>query len=386
MRILQIHNKYRHYGGEDAVLENEYQILLQNGYDVKQLIFDNDLISAKKLFHNTHAYFSVIQLIKEFEPDLIHVHNIFYTASPSVLKAAKKTGTPVVMTLHNFRLICPGALFLRNGKICLKCKDLSLPIYGVVHKCFKDSYVKSSILVSFLGFNNYFNTWKNHISKIVVLTPFIKSLIESSSLEFPAEDIIIKPNSTDDLYGPNDIRTLHRREGFLFVGRLSQEKGIEVLIEAFNHMPNMKLEIIGEGPLEGTMRERANPNIIFYGRKDKSFVGKKLEEVKALIFPSIWYEGLPNTIIEAFSAGTPVLASNVDNIKQLITPGFNGDLFDPNINSLVHKVLEFNTINLDHYRINARNTYENTYTHEINFQNLAKLYFNLTQPHETKNH
>lgn len=386
MRVLQIHNKYRHYGGEDAVLENEYQILRQNGYNVKQLIFDNEVISANKLFHNTNAYFAVINMVKEFNPDIIHVHNIFYTASPSILRAAKKTKTPVVMTLHNFRLICPGALFLRNGKICLKCKNLSIPIYGLMHKCFKDSYIKSTILVSFLGTNNYLNTWKNYISKIVVLTPFIKNLIESSSLSFPAENIIIKPNSTDDFYDPNTVEKQHKSEGFLFVGRLSQEKGIEILIEAFNQMPAITLEIIGEGPLEEAMRNRANPNIIFYGRQDKSFVRKKLEGVKALIFPSIWYEGLPNTIMEAFSSGTPILASNVDNIKELINPGFNGDLFDPNTNSLKDKVLEFNTSNLHHYRINARKTYERNYTHEINLQNLAKLYSNLTQPHEKTNH
>src|SRR5690554_2170431 len=218
MKILQIHNKYRHYGGEDVVVDNEYKLLIDKGFEVNQLFFSNDKISALKLFNNKEAFQITLNKIDQLNPDIIHVHNIFYTASPSVLKAAKKRNIPVVMTLHNYRLLCPGALFLRDSKVCTKCKNISLPYHGIKHKCFQDSYIKSALLASFIGYNNMTKTWTNNIDKFIVLTPFIKKLITDSSLNINDENIIVKPNSTDDLF---DVNGIIRENRYLFIKGVS---------------------------------------------------------------------------------------------------------------------------------------------------------------------
>ena len=314
MRILQIHNEYRHYGGEDVVVDNEYNLLKNKGIDVDQLFFSNEKISPLNFFHNKDAFYETLKRIDDFKPDVIHLHNLFYSASPSVLKAAKKRDIPVIMTLHNYRLLCPGALFLRDSKVCTKCKNISIPYYGVKHKCFQDSYAKSALLASFIGYNKINNTWANTINKFIVLTPFIKKLIVDSSLKINPENIIVKPNSTDDLL---DNVKKNRENKYLFIGRLSEEKGVNILVEAFNKIPNIQLDIVGDGDLLENLKNKANRNIVFHGSQNKTFIRKMLNQTKALIFPSIWYEGLPNTLIEAFSTGTPVLASDIENINDI---------------------------------------------------------------------
>tara|TARA_R110002033_G_scaffold133508_1_gene173544 strand:- start:2480 stop:3610 length:1131 start_codon:yes stop_codon:yes gene_type:complete len=375
MKILQIHNKYRHYGGEDVVVDNEYKLLTNKGFEVSQLLFNNDKISPLKLFHNKDAFQMTLNKIDEFSPDVIHVHNIFYSASPSVLKAAKERNIPVVMTLHNYRLLCPGALFLRDSKVCTKCKNISIPYYGIKHKCFQDSYVKSTLLASFIGYNKVNNTWANTINKFIVLTPFIKKLIVDSSLKISAANVIVKPNSTDDLLDNNISK---RENKYLFIGRLSKEKGVEVLIEAFNKTPHIQLDVIGDGVLFENLKSIANENIKFHGSQNKTFIREMLNQSKALVFPSIWYEGLPNTLIEAFSTGTPVLASNIDNINDIVVSGFNGELFSPNNSSdLIEKVLDFSNKETEQYGLNARELYEEKYTHQKNFENLKNIYSKL---------
>lgn len=373
MRILQLHNKYRHYGGEDAVVANEHKLMTGRGFEVDQLFFDNTSVSPARLFYNRKSYQAVLKRIQQFKPDVIHIHNLFYDASPSILYAAKDRNIPVVMTLHNYRLLCPGGLFLRDHAVCTKCKDLLFPYHSVVHKCFKDSRSKSLALTAFTGYNKLFKTWQNHIDRFIVLTPFIKSLLVSSSLGVEPEKIVVKPNSTDDILGSGRKNTSQNK--FLFVGRLSEEKGIDFLIRSFNQLDEFQLEVIGTGELETELRDSSNNNIVFLGSRDKSFIQKKLSEAKALLFPSIWYEGLPNTIIEAFSSGTPVLASNIDNINSIVAGGYNGELFQPqdfqDFSDLIYK---FNSQNTSNYELNARKTYEEKYTHQKNFENLSELY------------
>jgi glycosyltransferase involved in cell wall biosynthesis len=373
MRILQVHNKYLHYGGEDAVVENENKLLSKNNVIVKQVFFDNTNISPANFFYNTESYNIIKKELIDFKPNVMHVHNIFYQATPSILRAAKDTGIPVVMTLHNFRLLCPGGLFLRDSKVCTKCKDITFPYYAVFHKCFQNSLSKSIALSYLLGLNKKSNFWNNTVDRFIVLTPFIKDLMLDSSLNLIKEKVIVKPNSTDDFLA--DSAPIDKREGFLFVGRLSKEKGIDLLVRACNKMTQYELRIIGIGELETLIKNKAKNNITFYGKKDRDFIKNKLMTSKALIFPSIWYEGLPNTIIEAFSSGTPVLCSNIDNINQLIINNFNGELFEANnIESIIEKVREFSKKNTLIYQTNARSTFVKKYKHEINLQNLMKIY------------
>ena len=142
MKVLQLHNTYRYFGGEDVVVNLEYELLRKTSIEVKQLLFINEKMVANKLFYNTNSYKELEKIIKNYKPDVIHVHNLFYKASPSVLQCAKDYDIPVVMTLHNYRLICPNGLLSRNQKPCLKCVNKSIPIDAIKHKCFQDSYQK----------------------------------------------------------------------------------------------------------------------------------------------------------------------------------------------------------------------------------------------------
>ncbi len=372
MRILQIHNRYLHYGGEDKVVDIESELLIERGVEVRQLIFDNSSFQPLHLFYNKKAYARVYDELAAFKPDVVHVHNIFYTASPSVLNAAQDAGVPVIMTLHNFRLLCTAALFLRDGTTCTKCKDILIPVYGIKHKCFQGSLLKSTALSAFIGWQKIVGTWQRKVDRFIVLTPFIKELLSDSSLKLPPEKIVVKPNSTDDMAQRFQSSTM--RDGYVYIGRLSEEKGADIMIEACNRL-GLKLSVIGDGPLEARLREIAGVSIQFYGRQNKVFIQNILLQSKAMLFPSICYEGLPNTILEAFSAGTPVIASDMDNINSIVTPGINGVLFEPgDPSAMIEALKEFETRDTIELQYGARKTFETMYTHEENFKKLYSVY------------
>lgn len=377
MRILQLHNQYRHYGGEDAVVQNEMSLLTQNGVAVRQVLFENEQIRAGRLIHNQNSYDRVYAEIESFEPDVVHVHNLFYEASPAVLKAAKDLGKPVVMTLHNYRLLCAGALFLRNGRACTKCKQLTFPVYGITHKCFQGSYFKSAALSALIGLAKMRGIWDSYVDRFIVLTPFIKELIESSSLKVSPEKVVVKPNSTDDMHEGLEKTRLARR-GYLFVGRLAQEKGPGLLLETFQGLPDEQLTIIGDGPMDHELRKRAGENVRFLGRQGRNVIKKELLGSKALLFPSLWYEGLPNTIIEAFSAATPVVATDIENVNTIIQDGYNGLLFPKGSQQgLKDKLRSLDEKMVGQLGQQARKTYERHYTHERNYAALMHIYESL---------
>lgn len=384
MKVLQIHNSYQHRGGEDVVVDIEQDLLRRHGVKVEQLMFSNDQLNPVNLYFNKSAAVELRQKIQSFQPDVIHVHNLFYQASPSVLYEAKKHRVPVVMTLHNFRLICPNAMFMRNNGVCTQCLDRKFATPAIRHACFQDSGIKSAALASALFYHNLRGSWRKKVDKFLVLTPFIRNLILSSSLNLQPDQVAVKPNSTDDLapiFPPED-----RSGPYVCIGRLSKEKGLNTLIESFNRLPELKLCIIGDGPQMEELSELAGPNIQFVGPKDRQSVQQALKRAPALIFTSVIYEGLPNGIIESFSAGTPVIASDVDNINQIVNHKQNGLLFESkNTDDLVKTIQYFNDHRDDKLYIGARDTYEQRYTHQQNFEALMNVYHSVASSYEEKN-
>lgn len=372
MKVLQIHNTYKHLGGEDVIVELEQNLLTSRGVEVRSIKFDNRAIQAHRLFFNPKSYETVDKEIKLFLPDIIHVHNLFYEATPSVLKCAKDNGVPVVMTLHNFRLVCPNGLLLRNDKPCLKCLTKTFAINSIMHSCFQESKARTMLLASTLAYHNMNNTWHKYVNKFITLTSFAKEKFMESSLGLSEKQISIKPNSIDDLLEENKME----KEVYTFIGRLSNEKGIQVAIKAFNKLPNLTLEIVGTGPLQDKMVKIANKNIKFHGSKPREFIKQQLKRTKALIFPSVCYEGLPNTILEAYSAGVPVIASNIDNINCIVKDQVCGMLFEVNNpKSLIETINIFDK----NYKAlslteNVRKVYTENYTHDKNIKSLLSIY------------
>lgn len=371
MKVLQIHNTYKHFGGEDVIVNMEYSLLKNNNINVSQLLFDNNKLNPLNFFYNRNSYKIVKEQILESKPDIIHVHNLFYEASPSVLQCAKDYNVPVVLTLHNYRLICPNGLLLRDEKPCFKCVNQAIPISAIKYKCFQQSRSKTFVLSLFLAYHNQKGNWNNLVDKFIVLTPFAKQIIIKSALQIDQNKISIKPNSVDDF----GLDVDKKRKDYLFIGRLSNEKGIQIAIDGFNLLNNVNLHVIGSGPLEDQLKKQANKNIIFHGSKDKSFIKNKLSESKALIFPSICYEGLPNTLLEAFSSGTPVIYSNIENINSIIKNNKTGLAFKTgDCVSLKETVLNFEKTGTPKFNTNAREKYHSNYTHNKNIISLLKIY------------
>lgn len=371
MKVLQVHNSYRHFGGEDVVANLEYELLKRNDICAEQLLFNNETLSLTDLFYSKASYKKLESVIKKRKPDVIHVHNLFYKASPSILQCAKDHNIPVVLTLHNYRLICPNGLLLRDGKPCVKCVNKTFPISAIKYSCFQESKSKTLALSLSLTYHNKMQTWNKLVDKFIVLTPFAKKTFMDSALNIDEGKIIVKPNSIDDFN--NEIND--KRKDYVFIGRLSSEKGIQIAVEAFNQLSHINLHVIGSGPLEESLKAQGNKNIIFHGIKDRAFIKNILPQSKALIFPSLCYEGLPNTIIEAFSSGTPVIYSNNDNVNTIVENNKTGLSFKTgNINSLKETILNFENIKDSKLNTNAREKYLTNYTHKKNILSLLKIY------------
>lgn len=380
MKILIIHNLYQQSGGEDSVFEAEGKLLEQNGHEVERLIFDNKYISsllsriktAIFLFYNPVASGILLNKIKNFRPDLIHVHNFFPLASPSIFFRSKREKIPVVLTLHNYRLVCANATLHRKNRICEKCPGKKLPVSGLVYNCYRNSVLQTALVTLFSYFHKVAGTWKNKIDRYIALTKFQKNLILNSSLGLNEKKITIKPNFVND---PGEGEK-NREDYFVFIGRLSEQKGISTLLDSLK-FHDFKLKIIGDGPLRDLVkdREKNNKNLEYLGFMNKEIIFDNLKRSKALILPSTWYEGFPVVIVEALATGTPVITSNIGSQAEIIKDGYNGVHFtvsDPV--DLAEKVKYISNMDDNYMYKNARREFLEKYSPEKNLKALIKIY------------
>ncbi|GAB4017697.1 hypothetical protein GCM10028808_49850 [Spirosoma migulaei] len=238
MRVLLIHNFYQQAGGEDTVFQQEAAMLRENGVDVETLTFTNENFegtflnkfgSATRSLYNTDSGNRAGQVIDRFRPDVVHIHNLFYTATAAVIRAAKQRSVPVVMTLHNYRLVCISGLLMREGKIpCETCLTQLVPLAGIRHACFRHSHLQSAQLSLITMLHKLTGIWRR-VDRFVVLTEFARQKILTSSLALSPTQVVVKPNFVPDA---GYAEPGQRQDQFLFIGRLSPEKGIRVLLEA----------------------------------------------------------------------------------------------------------------------------------------------------------
>lgn len=373
-RILIVHNTYRQHGGEDAVVAAEVALLRQRGHEVREYRRDNAEISGMakpRLLRDTlwsdRTTRELDALDTEFAPDLIHAHNTFPLISPSLYWAAARHRIPVVQTLHNFRLLCPQAMFLREGAICEDCLG-HLPWRGAARRCYRGSLVQSGALAGMLTLHRVLGTWSSKVTRYIALNKFCRDKFVTSGL--PVHRIAVKANFVDvpaPSAGP--------REGGLFVGRLSPEKGVEVLLRALKHLSTVSIEVIGAGPEANSLT--GNPKIRARGALDPTEVFAAMGRAAWLIMPSICYETFGLVALEAFACGLPVIASRLGAIAELVEDGRTGLLFAPgDARDLAQKIAwaqthpeEMNTMGE-----NARREYEARYTPEINYRQLLAIY------------
>ena len=333
MRILILHNYYQHLGGEDIVVHQEVDALKKHGHEVLVMTDKNKKGLKGLLQYGLYPFnkLASIKLMKEincFAPDVIHLHNIHYALGPLIVRSIRKKNYPLVMTLHNFRLICPSATLFYNNNIHRESIFEKFPWQAVKSKALDNSFLKSLITAFTYWLHNKIGTW-NMISYYFTLSAFAKNILIESQIDISNNKFIVKPNFCN--VATESINKKVFEDYFIYVGRLSAEKGVIPLIKAFSKM-NHRIKIYGDGPLRKEVEAYANlyRNIEYMGFKDKDFLNEEVKKANALIVPSICYEGMPMGILEAFSLGTPVLCSNIGVMSQMITPMKTGLHFEAN--------------------------------------------------------
>lgn len=379
MKILIIHSHYQLHGGEDAVVEQEVK-LLKEKHTVEVLYFQNQggwkgAMQFLGSIWNIWAANKVKRKIQEFQPDVVHIHNWHFALGPFIFRAINKLGIPVVHTVHNYRLLCPSGILLHQGKLFIDSLTQPFPWNAVKNKVYRSSLILTFWLGFMVWFHNKIGTWKK-IDTFVCLTPFSVNLFQQSNFGVNNEHFAVKPNFTAS---PEIVQSLERENHFLFVGRLSEEKGIETLLKAFSELPFL-LKIAGDGPLKDNVVDAANKftTISYLGNLTNKEVISELQKSQALLFPSIWYEGMPMTILESLAASTPVLASDLGAMTSLINDGYNGFHFEPgSVGDLKNVVSRFDALSAIEKRQmgnNAFDNYKSQYSPELQLDYFDAIY------------
>ncbi len=390
MKILIVHNFHRKgsASGDDAVVERELSLLKTHGHDVMLFAKENSEIYeaspirklnlAMKIPWSWENYRSLRRLIREFRPDIIHVHNFFPLITPSVYLAAYQEGIPLIQSVHDFRFFCPAAFFFRNGEICQQCPERGL-WQAVKYRCLRGSLSQS--LLATLAVKKA-RKLLPYISTFIVFTEFSREKLAEMGIE--DERLFVKPHFLQDSSWEGN----HRGEFFLFAGRLGEEKGIRVILRAWENL-GLPLKIAGSGPLEEWVKSESSRlnHVEFLGFLQPRKLLEKIERAYAVIIPSIWYETFGLAVIESYSRGTPVIASRVGALADLVQDGKTGLLFErANPRDLAEKALWLweHPEERDRMAREAREEFEEKYTAERNYKILMEIYNKAIERHRNQ--
>lgn len=318
LKILQVHTAYRQPGGEDSVVDSEATVLRAAGHEVIEWRAANSRsapVAAAQLalaVWNPASYARARAIGHRVQPDVVHVHNTWFALSRSVVRALRAAGFPVVMTLHNYRLICVNGLLFRDGHICEDCVGSStLP--GVRHRCYRNSYSQSAIAASAIASRRVLDTGAD---RVVVLNEFGRALFARAGIA--GEKLHVKPNFASDPGERRGPPSASRR--VLFVGRLAEEKGVETLLRAWSaaRPDGLSLTVVGDGPLGDLIERSTGATVERVPWLEREALEELLLDSRALLMPSRWYEGQPRVALEAMAAGLPVLGSALGGLGELL--------------------------------------------------------------------
>lgn len=380
MKVLTVHNYYQQAGGEDRVFLEEADLLEANGHEVVRYSLHNERVAtmnpvtlAKNTLWSAPAYKDLDAIIRREQPHVAHFHNTFPLVSPAGYYAARSSGVPVVQTLHNYRLLCPNALFYRDGGPCEDCLGRAVTWPGVVHGCYRGSPAASAVVTAMLSAHRAARTWARTVDAYVALTGFARRKFVEGGL--PAEKIVVKPNFVRPDPGPGE-----GLGGFaLFVGRLSPEKGVDTLLKAWSQPgERLPLRVVGDGPLAARVLFAARqPNVEYLGHRSPEEVRALMKEARLLVFPSEWYETFGRVAAEAFAAGTPVVAADIGAVAEIVDDGRTGLRFRPGDAGHLAEQVERILSRPEEYarmRREARAEFEAKYTAERNYGMLMRIY------------
>ena len=375
MKVLIAHNAYQLGGGEDVVVEAEGELLRGHGHQVEVYRRHNDelksmprALAAASAIWSRRSATEIARRCDVLRPDVIHVHNTFPLISPSILWVAHRRGIPVVQTLHNFRLLCPQAMFLRDGKVCEDCLG-KLPWRAVARRCYRGSTLQSAVAGGALAIHRALGTYRQRVTRYIAPNRFCRDKFAEGGL--PAERIRVKPHFVRSGRHP----VWEGRRGGMFVGRLSPEKGLGVLIDAVAELGTSTIRIVGEGPLEPSVRAVFRNE--YLGVRSRDEVLKLLGTARFLVAPSTSYETFGLAPVEAFACGTPVIASRQGAFAELVEQGISGLLFTPgDAGDLAAKITWAERHPEEMLKMGraARLAYEAKYTPERNYGLLIQIY------------
>lgn len=379
-KILLVHNRYREAGGEDRAFDQEVHLLRSKGHCVSTFVTSNSSIPTPLMpllglvaSWNQRVYSKIVDIVLSGRIDVVHFHNTFPMISPSGYYAAHRAGAAVVQTLHNYRAICPGATLFRDSQSCVRCVEMASFGPAIRHRCYRGSLFATTAVVGLNILHKSLGTWVKQVDKYICMSPLSRDQFVAAG--FPSERMIVKPNFVLNDYGVG----AGSETTFLFVGRVCEEKGVAFLLKAWQRVPsNLRLRIIGRGPLERTVESCAERmrNVEYLGALPSEEVAKAMQEARALIVPSLWYESaFPLVGIEAFAAGTPVLCSAHGPLGAGVIEWHNGFLFKPGDElDFVSKVKSLAQQDSGPLRSNARKTFEAVYSSDIHYSAILDVY------------
>ncbi len=384
MRILKVHNYYTGSGGEDTVFHVETFLLRSHGHEVveylehnKKIVSMNQALVALRTIWSQPSYRKLKRFLQETMPDVVHFHNTFPLISPSAYYACQELSIPVVQTLDNQRLMCPAATFYREGRLCLDCLGKTPPWPGVLHACYHNSHLHTAVVASMLTFHRWIGTWQTKINVFLCSTNFYRELFVRAGL--PANKIVVMPHFIQNV--PQIDSSKEIGDYGLFVGRLDPEKGVNTLLEAWRHL-DFPLKIRGDGRLNESARQfvrrHGMDKVEFVERMEMHKLSDLISGARFLIMPSEgYYETFGMVIIEAYSRGVPVVASNAGVMSELVSDKQTGLLFEAgNPLDLAEKAgwMWDHPDEVKAMGKNALNIYSERYTSDRCYKTLVEVY------------
>ena len=385
--ILLAHNNYRSSSpsGENAVCEDERNILIKYGNSVDTFFLSSDTIEVKGKLGviqaaiatpwNPHIFRTIRDMVMTSQPDVVHVHNTFPLISPAIFSAVGRKAARV-LTLHNYRLFCPAAIPMRDGKVCTECLDKRSPLPSMLHGCYRGSRVATLPLAISVGLHRALGTWTKQVDAFICLSEFQRELMIKAGL--PREKVHVKPN----FYPGNPAVAVwaERKPYVVFAGRLTAEKGVINLLRAWQAwgFAAPELRLVGDGELRAELERMAKGfPVRFLGQVSAEEAQAQIANAQMLVLPSECFEGFPMVVREAFAFGTPAAVSDLGPLPSIVEHGKNGIVFQPaNPQSLLQEVrTAWETPGLlERLGQGARAEFEGKYTEEANYATLMEIY------------
>lgn len=395
MRILQVNKFFYRRGGAETHFFNLSKLLVEHGHEVIHFSMEHPLNepspysqyfvsefdfrklglfgawrAAKRVIYSREAARKLEKLIKDTKPKVAHLHNIYEHLSPSILEVLKKHKIPVVMTLHDYKLICPNYQLYTQGAICERCKRHKY-YNAILHRCIFNKVIPSIGSAVELSLHKFWQIYEKNVDVFVSPSWFLKNKLSDWGEDINVEVLpnFVQAKETKTTLG----------DYLLYFGRLSKEKGLLTLLQAMKQLPEVKLKIVGDG------LQKAELSRLMYRYKNVELMGYKsarelapiLANCRAVVVPSEWYENYPMSLVEAQTLGKPAIATEIGGLPELVKNNFSGLLYQPgDVNDLAHriKLLWSDDALVKRLGANAKKQAKETNNPEAYYQNILSIY------------